>query len=72
MGDILAFSAKDRSLGRATSGQSEGASPRALGQILLFTGVRYQRDETPGKAMRGGARPDPTSLGGGGKRRKRG
>jgi len=72
MGDLLAFSAKDRSPGRATPAKLEGASPRAPGQILLFTGVRYQRDETPEKTLRGGARPDPTSLGGGGKRRKRG
>ena len=72
MGDIIAFTAKDRSPGRSTPTKLEGASERALGQILLFTGVRYQHDETPRKALRGGARPDPTSLGGGGKRRKRG
>jgi len=34
--------------------------------------VRYQRDEAPQSALLTGARPDPTSLGGGGKRRKRG
>ena len=72
MGDIIAFSARDRSSGRAATAQSAGVPARALGQILLFTGVRYQRDETPQKVLRNGARPDPTSLGGGGKRRKRG
>ena len=72
MGDILAFSARDRSPGRATPAQLDSAAPPALGQILLFTGVRYQHDDVPRKALRNDARPDPTSLGGGGKRRKRG
>jgi len=72
MGDIIAFSAKGRSSGRAATAQSNGAPARAPGQILMFTGVRYQRDEAPQSALLTGARPDPTSLGGGGKRRKRG
>jgi hypothetical protein len=72
MGDILTFSAKDRSPGRATPAKLEGASPRALGQILLFTGVRYQHDDAPPAPRRNDSRPDPTSMGGGGRRRKRG
>ena len=72
MGDIIAFLARDRSSGRAATAQSEGARERASGQILLFTGVRYQRDDAPQTPVRTGARPDPSSLGGGGKRRKRG
>lgn len=72
MGDVIAFSAGDRRSGHSAAAQSEIALERAPGRILLFTGVRYQRDETPEKTLRGGARPDPTSLGGGGKRRKRG
>ena len=72
MGDILAFSTRDRSPVLGTPVRLGGTPARAPGQILLFTGVRYQRDDAPPKVLLNDVRPDPTSLGGGSKRRKRG
>ncbi len=71
MADVIAF----RPSGRAAKAQTPARAPADAPRILLFTGVRYQRDEAPEvSAPQGGQRPGPGSLdgAGGGKRRKRG
>jgi len=71
MGDVIAF----RSRGRTQRSQFEDATPGGSARILLFTGVRYERSESPvASGAPADSRPDPNSIGGagGGKKRKRG
>lgn len=52
--DILTFDASRRRINR------KGATG-AAGEILLFSGVRYERDKEPPGHERSGSEPDATS-----------
>ena len=70
MGDLIAFRPQERALARETA----AAAPSGPASILLFTGVRYQRDADAPAPARSDLLPGPDSMGGagGGKKRKRG
>jgi hypothetical protein len=71
MGDLVAFRHRDRT----QQLQVEDAMSGGEARILLFTGVRYERSESPvGTGAPADSQPGPNSIGGagGGKKRKRG
>ena len=75
MGELIAFRPHARASERAPpAGAAIGATPPDIGQILLFTGVRYQRDDAPPAPSLNDLRPGPDTMGGagGGRKRKRG
>ena len=71
MGDLIAFRTQERASARM---RTDDPAPTGQGRILLFTGVRYQRDSDAPEPAVGDLRPGPDSMGGagGGKKRKRG
>ena len=71
MGDLIAFRSRDRTL----RSQIEHPTSTESARILLVTGVRYDRCESPVVgSVAVDSRPGPDSIGGtgGGKKRKRG